>query len=62
MDGIDNLSKPDEAESFRTRPIARISDVEPSRVRLACAARVRGPATVRPRYPLGCQLAEEDDP
>jgi ferredoxin len=61
IDGIDNLSRPDEDERFLVGPIARISDVEPSRIRLACAARVRGPVTVRPRHPLGCQLAEEDD-
>jgi ferredoxin, 2Fe-2S len=53
IDGVDNLSAPDEDESFRVGPIARISDVEANRIRLACAARVRGPVVVRPRYPLG---------
>jgi ferredoxin, 2Fe-2S len=60
IDGVDNLSRPDQDECFRVGPIARISGVDPNRVRLACAARVRGPVIVRPRYPLGHQPAAEE--
>ena len=56
LEGAQNLSKPDEEESFLIAPIARRLAVEPTRLRMACAARVRGPVVVEPRYPLGADL------
>jgi ferredoxin len=59
-EGIDNLSKPDEEESFRTAPLVRRLQVSPMELRMACAARVRGPVVVAPRYPLGQKFDTED--
>jgi ferredoxin, 2Fe-2S len=53
LEGEDNLSKPDDDESLRVRPLARIAGIDPIRLRMACAARVRGPAVVQPRYRVG---------
>lgn len=52
-EGADNLSRPDQEEAFLVAPIARRAQVEPIRLRMACAAKVRGPVTVEPRYALG---------
>jgi 2Fe-2S ferredoxin len=56
LEGTENLSRPDEDESFLVNPIARRLEVEPARLRMACAARVRGPVVVEPRYALGSDL------
>jgi ferredoxin, 2Fe-2S len=58
-DGVENLSKPDEVEAFRIAPLARHLGVEPIRLRMACAARVRGPVVVSPRYQLGQTFEDE---
>jgi uncharacterized 2Fe-2S/4Fe-4S cluster protein (DUF4445 family) len=59
LEGHENLSRPDDEERFLVAPIARRLDIEPARLRMACAARVRGPVVVEPRYPLGSH--PEDD-
>jgi ferredoxin, 2Fe-2S len=59
LEGVDNFSKPDDDESLRVRPLARIEGVEPIRLRMACAARVRGPAVVQPRYQVGADGPEQ---
>lgn len=51
-EGAENLSVADKDEKFRTAAWIRRLGIEPARFRLACAARVRGPAVVEPRYPL----------
>ena len=50
--GAENLSAADKDELFRTAAWIRKLGIEPNRLRLACAARVRGPVVVEPRYPL----------
>jgi len=52
LEGSGNLSAPDKDELFRTAAWIRKLGIEPARLRLACAARVRGPVVVEPRYPL----------
>jgi ferredoxin len=52
IEGAENLAAADQDEKFRTAAWIRRLGIEPSRLRLACAARVRGPAVVEPRYPL----------
>lgn len=61
IEGVDNLSRPDDEETFLVAPIARRSEIEPDRVRMACAARVRGPLVVRPRYGLGERPDDETE-
>jgi 2Fe-2S ferredoxin len=51
-DGPENLSVADKNEKFRTAAWIRKLGIDPARLRLACAARVRGPVVVEPRYPL----------
>jgi len=53
LDGAENLSRPDAEESFLVAPIARRSGLEPARIRMACAAKVKGRIVVRPRYRFG---------
>ena len=53
IDGADRLSKPSDEELLLCAPLARQDDVELAHLRMACAARVRGPAVVRTRYALG---------
>jgi 2Fe-2S ferredoxin len=58
-EGVENLSRPDEEEAFRIAPLARHLDISPIRLRMACAARVRGPVVVSPRYQLGQTFDDE---
>lgn len=53
IEGTDNLSRPGEKEAFLVAPIARRMQADALRVRMACAAKVRGPLVVEPRYALG---------
>jgi ferredoxin len=62
VDGQENLSKPDEEETFRLRPLYRRLELEPAQLRMACSARVRGPVVVQPRYPFGRVAENDDDP
>jgi ferredoxin len=58
-EGAENLSAADKDELFRTAAWIRKLGIEPARLRLACAARVRGPVVVEPRYPLrSCHVDE----
>lgn len=59
LDGVENLSKADTEEAFLTAPLARRSGVDHARLRMACAARVRGEVRVEPRHGLG-PLPSED--
>jgi 2Fe-2S ferredoxin len=52
VDGADRLSKPAEEERFLCAPLARRAEVEPELLRMACAAKVRGPVVVRLRHEL----------
>ena len=56
LEGHEHLSKPDRDETFLVAPIARRLEIEPARLRMACAARVRGAVVVEPRYELGADL------
>lgn len=51
-EGAQNLSKADRDESFRTAALIRRFEVDPTELRMACAARVRGPVVVSARYPI----------
>jgi ferredoxin, 2Fe-2S len=61
LDGAENLSRPDAEESFLVAPIARRAGVEPARIRMACAAKVKGRLVVRPRYRFGA-TGEDEEP
>jgi ferredoxin len=61
LDGVDHLSKAAEEERFLCAPLARREGVEPTRLRMACAAKVRGPVVVQPRYPLGEDFSGEEE-
>lgn len=61
LDGADNLSKQDADEAFLTAPIARRTGIEAGRLRMACAARVRGQARVQPRHGLGPLSDDQDE-
>ena len=62
LEGVENLSKPGEEETFLVAPIARRAEVEAIRIRMACAARVRGTAVVSPRYRIGQPVDGKDAP
>lgn len=59
VDGHENLSQPSDEERLLCAPLARRDGVQPEQLRMACAARVRGPVIVAPRHPLG--VATEQD-
>lgn len=61
VEGAEHLSTPSEEERFLCAPIARRLAVDPLLLRMACAAKVRGPVVVEPRYPLG-QEVDDDGP
>ena len=55
LKGAENLSAADGDERFRTAALIRRLEVHPSLLRMACAARVRGPVVVQPRHKLGLE-------
>jgi ferredoxin len=61
LEGAENLSRPDVDESFLVAPIARRAGVEPMRIRMACAAKVKGRVVVRPRYRFG-DTGDDEEP
>jgi 2Fe-2S ferredoxin len=60
IEGEDRLSKPSDDELFLCGPIARRLEIDPRQLRMACAAKVRGPLVVHHRYALGQEVIEDD--
>lgn len=59
--GAENLSRAGTEETFRTAALVRRLELDTTRLRMACAARVRGPVVVEPRYKLRPKPANDPD-